>query len=84
MKAVLIVIGVLVVALVATYVRYQSLSPCDWMAQDLAAQSDLPLLVVEGRIRANFLLEGIADPGPYDCVFAWWKFRAEGLPKGGQ
>lgn len=77
-----VLVGVLVAALVATYARYESLSPCDWMAQDLAQRSDLPVLVVEGQIRANFLLEGIVDPGPYDCVLAWWKFRAEGLPGG--
>ena len=36
MKFVLIVIGLAVAATIATYVRYESLNPCDWMAQDLA------------------------------------------------
>ncbi len=62
----------------ATYARYESLSPCDWMAQDLTRQSDMPLIVSESRVRANFLIQGITEPKPYQCVLAWWKFRADG------
>ena len=81
MKFVQVAIVVILLAVIATYARYESLSPCDWMEQDLAGQSDLPLIVIQGRIRANFLLRGIANPGAYDCVLAWWKFRAEGVPE---
>ncbi len=81
MKFVQFAIVVILLAVIATYARYESLSPCDWMGQGLAAQSDLPLIIIRGRIRANFLLRGIADPDAYDCVLAWWKFRAEGVPE---
>ena len=82
MKFVLIVIGLAVAATIATYARYQSLYPCDWMERDLVRQTELPSLVVRARIRAAFLIDGITDPGPYDCIMAWWEFRAEGLPGG--
>ena len=71
-----------IAAVVMTYVRYQSLDPCDWMEQDLARQTELPRLVVQGRIRAGFLLDGIVDPDSLDCVLAWWQYRADGLPDG--
>ncbi len=80
MKFVLIVIGLAVAATIATYARYQSLSPCDWMERDMARQTELPPLVVRARIGAAFLIDGITDPGPYDCIMAWWEFRVEGLP----
>ena len=80
MKFVLIVIGLAVAATVATYARYGSLSPCDWMERDMVRQTDLPPLVVRARIRAAFLIDGITDPGPSDCLFGWWEFRSEGLP----
>ena len=80
MKFVLIVIGLAIAATIATYARYESLNPCDWMERDLARQTGLPPLVVRVRIRGAFLIDGITDPGPYDCIMAWWEFRAEGLP----
>ena len=63
----------------ATYGRYQSLDPCDWMEQDLAATFGLTALVVEARIRADFLLQGIVDPSPTDCLLEWWRLRRDGL-----
>ena len=75
-----IVIGLAVAATIATYARYQSLNPCDWMERDMARQTDLPTLVVRARIRAAFLIDGITEPDVYDCVMAWWEFRAEELP----
>jgi hypothetical protein len=82
MRYALLLIGLAAAAAVATYARYESLDPCDWMEQDLAQQSSLPLIVVRARIRAEFLIEGITDPTPYDCVSEWWKIRAEGLTEG--
>lgn len=79
MKFVLIVIGLAVAATIATYARYQSFNPCDWMERDMARDTDLPLLVVRARIRAAFLIDGITEPDAYDCVTAWWEFRAEEL-----
>ena len=54
-----IVAGLLVVAVIATYARYESLDPCDWLEADMLAKSDLPRLVIEARIQARFLLDGI-------------------------
>lgn len=77
MKNVLLVIVVLIAAAAAaTYSRYESFHPCDWMEQDLADSSGLPRLVMRGQIRAEFVLKGITEPGPADCVLAWWDYRA--------
>jgi len=76
-----IVAGLVVAAAIATYARYQSLDPCDWMRQDLAAQSELPQVAVELQISGAFLLDGITDPGPGDCLVKWWEWRREGLPQ---
>ena len=81
MRIVVIVAGLLVVASIATFARYGSLHPCDWMEQDLAAQSSLPRVAVELQISAAFLLEGITNPGPGDCLVKWWEWRREGLPQ---
>lgn len=64
----------------ATYARYESFSPCDWMARDLETSTGLPGLVVQARIKAHFLLEGTTDPDSLDCLLAWWDIRQEGLP----
>ena len=80
-RILIIVAGLLIVAVVATYGRYQSLDPCDWMEQDLATQSSLPRVAVELQIAAAFLLDGITEPGPGDCLTKWWDWRREGLPK---
>ena len=76
-----IVAGLIVAAAIATYGRYQSLDPCDGMERDLLAQSELPRVAVELQISAAFLLEGITDPGPGDCLVKWWDWRREGLPE---
>ena len=76
---VLIVSGILIASTIATYGRYKSLNPCDWMEQDLAQRSNLPLIVLQGQIRANFLLKGITAPGPYECIVEWWHLRQTGV-----
>ena len=79
MKNALLVILVLIIAgTVATYVRYGSFSPCDWMEQDLTAQSALPRIVIQGRIKAEFLIHAITDPTSYQCIQAWWELRRDG------
>lgn len=82
-NALLILIVLIIAGAIATYVRYGSFDPCDWMEQDLAAGSALPLIVVQGRIKAEFLLQGITDPAPQQCIQAWWKFRRDGAPAAG-
>lgn len=82
MKYTFIIIALLVAAAsTATYVRYQSFNPCDWMAHDIATESHQPGAVIQARIRAAFLLDGIVNPSPVECIQAWWKFRADGLPE---
>jgi hypothetical protein len=77
-KYLLLIAGLAGAATVATYVRYESLNPCDWLVRDGTSQSGLPALAEEARIRAAFLLRGIAEPGPTDCLEAWWRLRSEG------
>jgi len=82
MKYTFAVIALLAIAAsTATYVRYQSFDPCQWMARDLANESHQPGAVIEARIRAAFLLDGIVNPTPVECIQAWWKFRADSLPE---
>lgn len=77
MKYLLMAVALVAAAGVATYARYESLSPCDWLVQDASRQSSLPPLAEETRIRASFLVRGIAEPGPYDCLQAWWRLRSD-------
>ncbi len=81
-KATALVAALAGAAMAATYWRYQSLDPCDWMTRDLVQDSDLPELVVVARIRAEFLLEGVTDPDPGQCLFKWWALRRDGLGQG--
>ncbi|MFQ6017487.1 MAG: hypothetical protein ACE5KF_04770 [Kiloniellaceae bacterium] len=81
MKFVVLAVGLVVAASIATYARYESFDPCDWLERDMVRQSGLPPLVVHARIRAAFLVRGIAEPGPYDCLKGWWSFKAKELPK---
>ena len=81
MKAVAVVAFLALAAMGATYWRYQSLHPCDWMERDLVRSSDLPQVVVAMQIRAEFLLEGIASPNAYQCLLKWWELRRDGLPE---
>ena len=81
MRILAIGVVILLAATVATYLRYQSLSACDWMEQDMVAGSDLPKVVVQARIAASFLLDGVTDPTSMECLSAWWEYRVEGLPE---
>ncbi len=82
MKKVVITLLILVVAAAgATFWRYQSFDPCEWLKQDMAAKSDLPGLFVEGQIRWDFLFDGVADPDGMQCLKKWWNFRADEEPK---
>jgi hypothetical protein len=80
-KYAIVVIGLIAAALIATYARYESLEPCVWLVHDAARQSQLPELAVEARIRADFLVRGIAKPGPCDCLSDWWRLRSENPPQ---
>ena len=76
--------GLIIVAIaatVATYFRYQTFDPCNWMAQDMARHDGLPEVVMEGKVKANFLIRGITNPSATDCVLAWWGERADEAKK---
>jgi len=76
--ATIIIIGILLFGTAATYHRYESFNPCDWMEQDLTSQTGLPALVVQGQIKAKFFLQGIVTPTRFECLKMWWKLKAEG------
>ena len=68
-------------ATLATYMRYDSLHPCDWLHRDMVLASGHPEVWVQIRIRALFFLEGIDEPDAADCLRGWWDFRVEELEK---
>lgn len=80
MRTVLVVvIGIAMAATAATYIRYHTFDPCEWIARDMADRTSVPLVVWQSRVRADFLLQGVAEPSPSQCVLAWWKERADGV-----
>lgn len=78
MRLLVIILGLALAASAATYARYGSLDPCDWLVEDTAAADGMPRLMAQARVRAAFLLDGITDPSPGQCVRAWWTVRSEG------
>ncbi len=78
MKYSLLALVIIVAAGAATLSRYGSLDPCVWMETDLAEQS----IVVQAKVRAKLLLEGIGEPGAYDCLTTWWEIRADEVLEG--
>lgn len=82
MKYLLIAVGLSMAAVVATLVRYESLDPCVWLVHDAADQSGLPMLAEEARIRTEFLVRGITEPGAGECLGSWWRLRFEGANAG--
>lgn len=80
MKYLPLIAILLLAAVGATYWHYRSLDPCDWMAMDSADRSGLPLPIVRARIAGEFLLKGITDPAPLDCVVEWWRLRQDNPP----
>lgn len=59
----------------ATYTRYHSFDTCRWLVVDTAENYDLSETAAEARARADLLLHGVIDPGPVDCLHAWWRVR---------
>ena len=76
-KYIILVIGIAIFGSGATYGRYGNFDPCDWTAQDQADATLIPKIVWEGRLKAKFLVKGIARPTFSDCMLAWWESRAE-------
>ncbi len=73
--------AIVVAAAIATFARYESFDPCDWLEQDMTRALGMPPVVAQARIRATFMFRGIVEPDPYDCLDAWWHLKAEGLPE---
>ncbi len=76
-KYIFLVIGVAIFASGATFGRYGNFDPCDWTAQDQAESSLIPKIVWAARLKAEFLVKGIAQPSYSDCMLAWWEIRAD-------
>jgi len=81
MKYITVLVVLVVAAGAATFVRYESFSPCDWLEHDMVQQSGLPLIAVQAQIRASFLLDGVTEPSAGQCLDKWWQFRRDGLPQ---
>ena len=81
-------LGIVVVlglaAVIATFVRYESLDPCEWLEQDMTRALGMPPIVAQARIRAEFLFRGIVEPTSRECLDDWWRLKAEGLPEAEQ
>ena len=76
-KSAVILIGIAIIASGATFGRYGNFDPCDWTAQDHAGFTAIPKIVWAGRLKAKFLVKGIAQPSYSDCMLAWWESRAD-------
>ncbi len=78
MKYLGIVVVLGVAAVIATFARYESLDPCDWLEQDMTRALGMPRVVAQARIRAGFMLRGIVEPPSRECLEDWWRLKAEG------
>jgi hypothetical protein len=76
----IIVVIMTLVAGIGTFSRYRSFDPCVWLKQDMMARAEQPAVVVEARIAARFLVDGIVDPSFGNCLEGWWSYRLEDLP----
>lgn len=84
MKILIVLVLLVAAAVSATWVRYASFDPCVWTEQDMVADSSLPALIVTARIRAALLLDGVTEPTPKQCLYAWWQHRFEDAKANGQ
>ncbi len=74
------VAGLLLAAVGATFFRYQSLHPCDWMVRDVAETYGVSPAIAQAKIHVEFGLDGVFDPDALDCLLKWWDWRSEGIP----
>ena len=81
MRVLVIILFLAGAAVAATYFRYESLHPCDWMEHDLAEETGLPRVAAKVQMMAMFALEGNTKPNAQDCVQAWWDLRINGAPQ---
>ena len=69
---------------IATFARYESFDPCEWLEQDMTRALVMPRVVAQARIRAGLLLRGIVEPTSRECLDDWWRLKADGLPEAEQ
>jgi hypothetical protein len=81
MKYLGIVVVLGVAAVIATFARYESIDPCEWLEQDMTRALGMPRIVAQARIRAGFMFRGIVEPTSGECLEDWWRLKAEGLPE---
>ncbi len=56
--------------------RYGSYDPCDWLMQDVAANTGVPLNLVSGMMRKR--LKG-QEPTATQCFEGWVELHTKGL-----
>jgi len=76
-KSFIIILIISLGAILATWAKYQSLDPCEWLHRDISQKINLPILMIKAQVKAGFLLHGIASPSAGQCIYAWWKYRFE-------
>jgi len=76
-----IVVALALAAGIATFARYESFDPCDWLEHDMILSLGMPRVVAQARIRAGFMLRGIVEPTSGECLDDWWQLKADGLPE---
>jgi hypothetical protein len=81
MKYLGIAVALGLAAVIATFARYESFDPCDWLEQDMTQALGMPAVVAQARIRASFMFRGIIEPTAQECLEDWWRLKAEGLPE---
>ena len=67
-----------VAAVIATFARYESIDPCEWLEQDMTRALGMPRVVAQARIRAGFMFRGIVEPTSGECLKEWWRLKSEG------
>ncbi len=80
MRYIGIAVALVAAAAIATFARYESFDPCDWLEHDMVRALGLPPVVAQARIRASFMFRGILEPDGADCLEDWRRLKAKGLP----
>jgi hypothetical protein len=81
MKYLGIALALVAAAAIATFARYESFDPCDWLERDMALALGVPPLMAQARICAAFMFRGIVEPDTGDCLQDWWHLKAKGPPE---
>ena len=77
MRVFVLVFALSAAGIAATFARYGSLHPCDWLLHDMVDASDMPEPLVEPSVQLRLLFDGLIQPTALDCLDRWWSFRIE-------